>query len=411
MMCLRLPLISTKSAPPATFSMALRVSSSWLRCCQQGGFAAAIRADDADAVATQDGGGSVAQNDLVAERLRHPGHLDHLLARSLRAGGFHLDLAGQLAPRRPFHPHGLECTHAAFVAGATGLDALPDPHFFLRQQLVEAGVFLCLRVQALLAPTQVVVVIAGPTGELATVDLDDAGGERTQEAAVVGDEDQTTGEGLEKALQPVDGLDVEVVGGLVQQQDVGRTHQGLAQQHAPLHAAGQRGEFGLVRQVELFQYLCHPAIQIPTVPGFDLCLRFAHRLHVAVMQGMVVGGQQRAQFAQPLRHHVEYAALGVLWHFLRHPRDHHAALQADFAVVRFDIAADQAHQGGLAGAVAADDANAFARIDAEIDLLEQQRAADAVIDVLEMKKRHPRSLRGATRSPSENGILVGSSGR
>src|SRR5690606_36822187 len=136
---------------------------------QQRGFAGAVRADDADAVAAQDRGRGIAQDELVAERLRHALHLDDLLPRRLRGGGLHPDLARQLAAFRAFAAHRLERAHAAFVAGAAGLDALPYPHFLLRQQLVEARVLLRLGVQALLAAAQVVVVVAGPAGELAAI--------------------------------------------------------------------------------------------------------------------------------------------------------------------------------------------------------------------------------------------------
>ena len=52
----------------------------------------------------------------------------------------------------------------------------------------------------------------------------------------------------------------------------------------------------------------------------------------------------------------------------------------------------QAHQGGFAGAVAADDADALVGLDGEIDLFEQERAADAVVDVLKEDQGHPAIL-------------------
>jgi hypothetical protein len=57
---------------------------------------------------------------------------------------------------------------------------------------------------------------------------------------------------LQEALQPVDRLDVQVVGRLVQQQQVGLRDQRPRQQHAPLHAAGQRGEIGSPSSSEPF---------------------------------------------------------------------------------------------------------------------------------------------------------------
>ncbi len=366
---------------------------------EQGGLARAVRADDADLVAAQDRGRGIAQEDLVAERLRHAGDLDHLLAGGLRARGLHLHLAGELAARGALAAHRLQRGDAALVAGAAGLDALPDPHLFLCQQLVEARVLLRFGVQALLAPAQVVVVVAGPAGDAAAVDLDDAGGQRAQEAAVVGDEHEAAGEGLEEAFQPVDRLNVQVVGGFVQQQDVGSAHQRLRQQHAPLHAAGQRREIGVPGQLQPFQHLLHAAVQVPAVARLDAGLRRRHRRHVADVHGVMVAGQQRAEVAQAFGYHVEHAALHVLRHLLRHPRDHHPGLHAHLAVVGLELTGHQPHQGGLAGAVAADDADAFAGFDGQVDVVEQQRTADAEVDVLELEEGHARILRG----PHANG--------
>src|SRR5690606_24396572 len=101
--------------------------------------------------------------------------LDDLLAGGLALGGLHAHVAGQFAALGAFHAHGLEPAHAAFVAGAASLDALADPGFLLRQQLVEARVLLRLGVEPLLAAALVVGPVARPAGDLAAVDLDDAG--------------------------------------------------------------------------------------------------------------------------------------------------------------------------------------------------------------------------------------------
>src|SRR5690606_6627519 len=74
--------------------------------------------------------------------------------------------------------------------------------------------------------------------------------------------------------------------------------------------------------------------------------------------------------------------------FLRHARDHHPGLQPHLAVVGLQLARDQAQQGGLAGAVAADDAYAFAGLDRQVDPFEQQRTADAEVDALELEEGH-----------------------
>ena len=211
----------------------------------------------------------------------------------------------------------------------------------------------------------------------------------------MGDEHDAAAEGLEEAFQPGDRLDVEVVGRFVQQQDVGIAHQRLCQQHSALHAAGQRGEVGLFGQLQPLQHLLHAAVQVPAVARLDLRLRITHRVHVAVVQRVVVARQQLAQVAQAFGDHVEHRALRILRHFLRHPRDHHAILHADLAVVRFQLAGHQPHQRGFAHAVATDDADAFAGFDGQVDVFEEKRTADTEVDPLELHQGHVRIVAGA----------------
>src|SRR5690606_23732448 len=170
---------------------------------EQRGLATAVGADQADAVAAQDGRGEVAHHRRPARvRGRHPARLEHLPAGSLPAGGLHAHVTGVLATAGALHAHRLQPPHPPLVAGAPRLDALADPRLLLRQQLVEAARFLRFRIEPLLAAAHVVVPVAGPARELAAVDLDDAVGDRAQEAAVVGDEYQRARPRLEEALEP-----------------------------------------------------------------------------------------------------------------------------------------------------------------------------------------------------------------
>jgi hypothetical protein len=159
--------------------------------------------------------------------------------------------------------------HAAFVARAPRLDALANPDFFLRELLVEQRVRLRFRVQAFLAAAQVVVVVARPTRDAATVDFDDARRERAQEAAIVGDEHDAAGKIEQQFLEPVDRLDVEMVGRLVEQQHIRIEHERTRKQHAALHTTGLRGERGIFRQVEPRQHVRDAALDVPSVFGVD----------------------------------------------------------------------------------------------------------------------------------------------
>ena len=89
----------------------------------------------------------------------------------------------------------------------------------------------------LLEPARVVALVGDA---LAAVELEDPAGDVVEEVAVVGDRDDRALVLGQVLLQPGDGLGVEVVGGLVQQQQVGRAQQQPAERHAPALAAGER---------------------------------------------------------------------------------------------------------------------------------------------------------------------------
>src|SRR5207253_1314675 len=76
-------------------------------------------------------------------------------------------------------------------------------------------------------------IIPLPGDALAAIQLQDPAGHVVQEVAVVGDRDHGTRVVLEKVLQPGHRFGVQVVRGLIQQQQVRPLEQEPAQRHAP----------------------------------------------------------------------------------------------------------------------------------------------------------------------------------
>ena len=79
----------------------------------------------------------------------------------------------------------------------------------------------------------------------AAVELEDPLGDVVEEVPVVGDGDDGAGVLLQVLLQPLHALGVEVVGGLVEQQQVGLLQQQLAQRDAAALATGEHGDVGV----------------------------------------------------------------------------------------------------------------------------------------------------------------------
>ena len=117
----------------------------------------------------------------------------------------------------------------------------------------------------------------------AAFELQNPLGDVVEEVAVVGDDDDRARIVAERLFEPLDRLGVEMVGGLVQQQQVGLFQQGHAQGHPPPLAAGKLADRGVVgRQHQGVAGDVHHAVQLPAIAGVDLLLEPAHLVHQLV---------------------------------------------------------------------------------------------------------------------------------
>jgi hypothetical protein len=118
-------------------------------------------------------------------------------------------------------------------------------------------------------PQQKGVVAAGDVEQAAAIELDDAGRQRPQEGAVVGDEEQGDAGAQQVLLEPADRLDVEVVGRLVEEQQVGLAGKRAGEQHPPFHPAGEVDEGRVRLQLEAGQHLLDALLQRPAAGGVE----------------------------------------------------------------------------------------------------------------------------------------------
>ena len=117
--------------------------------------------------------------------------------------------------------------------------------------------------------------VTGVRQEAATVEFHDACRHPVQKGAVVGDGDDAALELDQQALQPLNRVQVQVVGRLVQQQHIGLRHQRLRQGHAFFGAARQGTHGGAGVQVQPVQGLSDALFPVPAVQRLDLAL---HRI-------------------------------------------------------------------------------------------------------------------------------------
>src|SRR5262249_25451833 len=107
----------------------------------------------------------------------------------------------------------------------------------------------------------------------AAIELEDPAGDVVEEVAIVGDRDDGAGVLVEEALEPGDALGVEVVGGLVEEQDVRLLEEEAAERDTALLAAGERVALRVGgREVARVRRALAHGIDPPAARRFDLVL-------------------------------------------------------------------------------------------------------------------------------------------
>ena len=204
---------------------------------------------------------------------------------------------------------GLQPVNLLLLAGDGHIVALLVPPALLLNNALNAGdlllgvLILPLHGQAVLCPQlQVPAVVAFIGGEGLSLHFQRAAGDLVQKVAVVGNDNIGSGVSGQKALQPLYSLDVQVVGGLVQQQQVGAAQQHLGQLQLGLLPAGKDPHPALqlvLRKAQAQQGAAgpRPAGEAPRIhkPVVEVGLAQDEPLHVFLPR---VGGEKGVQILQ-----------------------------------------------------------------------------------------------------------------
>src|SRR5882672_7257224 len=104
-----------------------------------------------------------------------------------------------------------------------------------------------LRAQALHLVGLVLLVVAREEADLRlALEGEDVGGDAVQEPTVVAGHEHAAGEFEQRLLEGAQRLDVEIIGGLVEQQHVRPREHGLREMHPAAFAAGERADLLLL---------------------------------------------------------------------------------------------------------------------------------------------------------------------
>ena len=293
----------------------------------------------------------------------------------------------------------LELLDPALDLGRLGrvlLEALDEALLLLEHRLLaREGRLLVRGARGLLV--LVVVVVTRVAHELAGVDRHDAAHHAVHEVPVVAGHQDRRVRALEEALQPEDRLDVEVVRGLVEQQDVGLGEQDLRDLDPHPPAAGQLPDVPIhapLVEAEPRQDLARPGIELVAAELLELLLHGAEALEqalhgVELLRVAHVALQRRELRVQ--RAHAPAARDGLLQHraaahlgrVLTEVTDGQLARDRDLPLVGGLLAQDQPEEGRLPGPVGPDEADPLARIELERGLQEQGLAAEVLGDSVE----------------------------
>nr|VVM92611.1 hypothetical protein PS652_02868 [Pseudomonas fluorescens] len=304
------------------------------------------------------------EDGLVAVAQTAFGQVEQRAGDFLRLAEDEIERRIDVGRRQLFHAlQGLD--PALRLAGLGGLGLEPgDVLFHVRALRLLLLVGLLLLRQALGTGALERSVAATVEGQLALLDVGDVINHGIEEIPVVGNQQQRARIAFEPVFQPEDGIQVQVVGRFVEQQQVGRTHQGLGQVKAHPPATGEVTDPAvhlLVGKAQACQQLARPRVGGIAVGAVEFDMQ-------ACQCGAVMGGFSRGQVGLDLaqagiavEHVVDRQAIeGV--DLLAHVRDTPIGRQLTVAGVRRQLTAQQGEQAGFTGAVGTDQAGFLAGV-------------------------------------------------
>ncbi len=329
------------------------------------------------------------EDDVPAARRRHEAER-HLLRRRpdvLRAIE-RVELLQHLAP-------------ALRLLGLLPRDVLADEVLGLGDEPLLPLDELALPGQVLLPGDGVVRVLERVDAEAAAPELHGDGADVVEEGAVVGDDQHGAAQVGEVALQPVDGVEVEVVGRLVEEQQIRRLRQRRAEMEPTALAAREARQRPLqvsVGEAEVLRDHGDPPLQLvaalhvvpirhlrqPIERGLGAAGRRVLRLRERVPQG-----QHRGEGAEE---GVEHRALGLYLVRLAGIGDAHLPADDDGAGVGRELARDEAEQRGFARPVGRDEGRALPRFQREGEPLKELVGAVAEGEVGDLEDSHVRGV-------------------
>ncbi len=241
-------------------------------------------------------------------------------------------------------------------------------------------------------------VVAGVVNESPAFEFLDALHDVIEHVAVVADHEHCAGElVVQELLEPLDAGDVQVVGGLVQEQKLRRLQEQLGKRKTPLLTAGELAHL----QVELRIGEAQPVedgldavVRGVPAPGLDLVLDLGLAVKEA-LQSVGLGvlrlfqlvvdvlelGVELGELDQPGLGLVQERAGEIELGILGEIPDAAALGNGDGALIGPDAAGEHAQERRLAAPVASNQSDALPLVDRERDAVQQHAGADGIAEI------------------------------
>ena len=199
----------------------------------------------------------------------------------------------------------------------------------------------------------------------------------------------------QKLLEPLDGLDIEVVRWFVEQQHVGIADERLGEQYTSLHASREGRYFHVGFEAHLRQDGFHTLLDSPTVGHFQLV---ADPVETTVQGGVVVGCQLDADVmkfgkksplpSQSGGDQIVNRSFQIVWHLLVHQRRGDALASRHLTAIGGELIVEDTHERGLPLPIAPDQADALTAIHGKVSLVQQEWAVELMVDMAKVQQSH-----------------------
>src|SRR3712207_6681019 len=213
---------------------------------EQGRLAGTVRADDADDAARRQLEREAVDEELVAEGFFEIVELDDVVAQAL--GDRDDDLSGRRALLVGLGHEVLVALDTGLRLGLTSLRRGRHPLALALDGALVGRVLTAFLLEALLLLLEPGRVIALVGNAAATVELENPAGHVVEEVAVVSDDQDRARIVAQMAFEPTGCLGVQVVGGLVEEQQLRLLQEQLAESHAAALAARELVHGPIVRR-------------------------------------------------------------------------------------------------------------------------------------------------------------------